>query len=186
MLTRHPDCDGNDDNNPLNWKHGGYSQVDAVRYNINPTQDQGYTPGTCSYHLQEDEQWSGIDGPGTERHWHFQIQQALMKDGTGNEIGRLGFKKNSGDGDPQSEGAGNSLNWETKLPDKLVITSEAQGNPRDYIQFTIGGQSWKTSDPDTGTPRCNVGGWNSHYSPAVSLPFPKTYLKHELTVETES
>lgn len=109
-----------------------------------------------------------------------------MKDGAGNEIGRLGFKKNSGDGDPQSEGDGNSLNWETKLPDKLVITSEAQGNPRDYIQFTIGGQSWKTSDPDTGTPRCNVGKWNSHYSPAVSLPFPKTYLRHELMVEIES
>ncbi|KAL8724612.1 MAG: hypothetical protein Q9181_006752 [Wetmoreana brouardii] len=166
MTSIMDDCDGNDDKNPLNWKHGGYNQVDKVRYNIIPTQDQGYTPGTCSFHLQEDEQWSGIDGPGTERHWHYQIEKALMKDHAGNEIGRLGFKKNSGDGEPQSEGDKNPLNWQTKLPQILAITSEAQGHPRDYVQFTIGSQSWKTSDPDTGTPRCNVGGWSSDYSPA--------------------
>lgn len=61
-----------------------------------------------------------------------------MRDGAGNGVGRLGFKKDSGDGDPQSEGDGHPLNWETKLTDKLVITSEAQGNPKDYVQFTIG------------------------------------------------
>lgn len=118
-----------------------------------------------------------MDGPGTERHWSYGIEKAIMKDGAGNEIGRLGFKKDSGDGDPQPEGDGNPLNWETKLPEKLAITSEAQGNPRDYIQFTIGGQSWKSSDPDEGTPRCNVGGWTSRYSPAVSLPSLETCLR---------
>ncbi len=109
-----------------------------------------------------------------------------MKDGAGNEIGRLGFKKDSGDRDPQSEGDKNPLNWETKLPDKLVITSEAQGHPRDYVQFTIGGQSWTTNDPDTGTPRCNVGGWNSDYSPTVSLLSFKTCLKYKLIIRVES
>lgn len=99
-----------------------------------------------------------------------------MKDGAGNEIGRLGFKKDSGDGDPQGEGDGNPLHWETKLPDKLSITSEAQGNPRDYMQFYIGSQSWSTNSPDTGTPRCNVGGWSSNFSPSVSLPSFKTHL----------
>ena len=177
VLTIHSGCDGNDGSNPLNWKHGGFNQVDTVRYNIIPTQDQGYTPGSCSFHLQEDEQWSGVDGPGTERSWSYQIEQALMKDGAGNEIGRLGFKKDSGDGDPQSEGDGNSLQWETKLPDKLIITSEAQGDPKDYIQFTIGAQSWKTSDPATGTPRCKVGGWSSSYSPAVSVQSFETCLR---------
>lgn len=140
-----------------------------MRYNIIPTQDQGYTPGTCSFHLQEDEQWSGNDGPGTERHWSYEIEQALMKDGAGNEIGRLGFNTNSGDGDPQSEGDGHPLQWQTKLPDNLAITSEAQGNPKDYVQFGIGAQTWSTNDPDSGTPRCDVGGWNKEYSPAVSF-----------------
>ena len=109
-----------------------------------------------------------------------------MKDGAGNEIGRLGFKKDSGDGDPQSEGDGNPLNWETKLPDKLGITSEAQGNPKDYVQFTIGGQKWNTNDPDTGTPRCDVGGWNRQYSPAVSLSSFETCFRCKLMISAES
>lgn len=95
-----------------------------------------------------------------------------MKDGANKEIGRLGFKKDSGDGDPQGEGDGNPIQWETKLPDKLQITSEAQGNPRDYIQFSIGAQSWTTSDGNTSNPRCNVGGWSSDFSPAVSIYLP--------------
>lgn len=109
-----------------------------------------------------------------------------MKDGAGHEIGRLGFKKNSGDGDPQSEGDKSPLHWQTKLPDTLAIKSEAAGHPRDYIQFDIGRQSWKTSDPDTGIPGCKVRGWSSHFSPSVSLSILKTYLRHELMDETAS
>jgi hypothetical protein len=90
-----------------------------------------------------------------------------MKDDAGNTIGTMGFAANGKDGDPQSAGDGNSLMFNSKLPDSLFITPEAQGNPRDYIQFTIGSQSWKTS-MSTGTTRCNTGGWNSKYSPAVS------------------
>lgn len=167
-----PDCDGGDPKNPLNWKHGGSNSVNPVTYHIDPTQDQGYTPGTCSFHLQEDESWTGIDGPGTERIFTYHIEQALMKDGAGKEIGRLGFKKDSGDGDPQEEGDGNPLEWETKLSNKLQITSEAQGDPKDYIQFTIESQSWKTSDANAGNPRCEVGGWSGDFTPIVSLPFP--------------
>lgn len=90
-----------------------------------------------------------------------------MKDGAGNEIGRLSFKQHSGDGDPVRAGDGNPLTWNTKLPQRLAITPEAQGNPRDYVQFMINSQSWKTTD--NGTPGCNTGEWSSSFSPAVSL-----------------
>lgn len=142
--------------------------MDKVKYNIIPTQDQGYTPGVCAFHLQEDEKWSGVDGPGTERTWRYDIEQATMKDGAGAAIGTLGFANDGKEGAPVSAGDKNSLTWNTKLPSGLVITPEAQGNPRDYIQFTIGAQSWKTSD-EQGIPRCQTGGWTSDYSPAVSF-----------------
>lgn len=109
----------------------------------------------------------------TKRHWYYAIEKAIiMKDGAGNEIGRIGFQKDSGDGYGQIEGDGNPSKWETKLPDKLAISSEAQGNPRNYIQFTIGAQNWKTSDPNEGMPRCNVGEWSSQWSPTVGLLTP--------------
>ena len=141
--------------------------MDKVKYNIIPTTDQGYTPGVCAFHLQEDEEWSGVDGPGTERTWTYQIEQATMKDGAGAVIGTLGFASDGQTGAPVGAGDKDALTWNSKLPSGLVITPEAQGDPRDYVQFTIGGQSWKTSD-GSGTPRCQTGGWSSAYSPAVS------------------
>lgn len=160
------DCDGNDPQNPLNWKYGGHFGDGTVQYDIIPWADQGYTPGECSFHLQEDESWSGVDGPGTKRTWKYHIERATMRDGAGATIGTVGFAANGKDADPQSAGDGNPLVWDTRLPDALSITPEAQGDPRDYVQFTIGSQSWTTNDPDSGRPRCNVGGWSSHYSPA--------------------
>jgi hypothetical protein len=151
----------------LDWKHGGLNQVGNVKYNIIPTQDQGYTPGVCSFHLQEDEQWFGVDGPGTQRTWNYEIEQATLKDGAQAVIGTLGFAANGKDGASIGAGDGNSLTWNSKLPNGLVITPEAQGNPRDYVQFTFAAQSWRTTT-DKGTPRCQAGGWNSQYSPAVS------------------
>ncbi|KAI2615686.1 hypothetical protein GGR54DRAFT_264601 [Hypoxylon sp. NC1633] len=159
-------CDGNDPGNPLDWKYGGHLGNGAVQYDIIPWVDQGYTPGECSFHMQEDESWFGVDGPGTERTWKYHIERATMKDGAGNTISTVGFAANGKDADPQSAGDGSPLVWSTNLPDTLSITPEAQGNPRDYVQFTIGSQSWTTNDPDSGRPRCNVGGWSSHYSPA--------------------
>lgn len=143
--------------------------MDQVNYLIVPTVDQGYTPGTCSFHLQEDESWSGVDGPGTERTWYYQIEKATMKDGTGTVIGTVGFADNGQDSAPVTAGDGNPLVWKSSLPDGLSITPEAQGDPRDYIQFSIGGQNWKTST-GTGTAYCQTGDWDSSYSPAVSFP----------------
>ncbi|TVY27287.1 Lipase [Lachnellula hyalina] len=156
-------CDS--DKNPLNWKRGGSFGADQIQYQITPQIDQGYTPGTCSFHLQEDESWSGVDGPGTERHWTYHIEKDTMKDNAGNTIGTEGFASDGTDGSPEKAGDGNPLKWSTKIPDQLVLTPEAGGNPRDYIQFTVGSQSW-TTDNQTGMPYCNVGGWSSNYSPA--------------------
>lgn len=91
-------------------------------------------------------------------------------DGVGAVIGTLGFAANGKDGAPVSAGDKNSLSWNSKLPLNLVITPEAQGNPRDYVQFSIRAQSWRTTT-DNGTPRCQTGGdWSSDHSPAVSSP----------------
>ncbi|KAI1329886.1 hypothetical protein F5Y16DRAFT_396994 [Xylariaceae sp. FL0255] len=153
-------CDGNDPKNPLDWKHGGHYGHGNVQYDIVPWVDQGYTPGQCSFHLQEDEYWYGLDGPGTERHWVYHIEHATMYDGAGAVISTLGF-----DDGAQSASDSHPLSWQTPLPDALVITPEAAGHPRDYVQFSIGSQSWSTNDADTAPSRCNVGGWNQNFSP---------------------
>ena len=46
---------------------------------------------------------------------------------------------------------------------ELEITPEKQN---DYVQFTLGGQSWKSSDKGS----CGVGGWDPRESiPSVSF-----------------
>ncbi|KAJ3539856.1 hypothetical protein NM208_g5315 [Fusarium decemcellulare] len=157
-------CDGNNPANPLNWKHGGTIGDGPVRYGIYPKIDQGYRPGSCSFHLRENVKWFGVDGPGTKRTWWFSVQQLRMVDGAKNEIGRARFKKNSGDGDPIECGDGDPFSWETKLPDRLDITPEARN---DYVQFNIGGRSWTTHKKD-GETSCSVGGYSGRYSPIVS------------------
>ncbi|MCJ1376928.1 hypothetical protein MMC17_000018 [Xylographa soralifera] len=123
-----------------------------------------YTPGNCTFHLEEDESWSGVNSPGFERHWDFHLQKLTLDDGAGVIIGT------SPPGSPIDAGDGNSFSWNTKLPNPLVMTPEAQGNPADYIQFTIGTESWQSSqNDDTKMPFCNVGGFNSDYSLDVSL-----------------
>lgn len=96
-----------------------------------------------------------------------------MRDDAGNTIGTLGFAPNGQDGDPQLAGDGNSLFFVSKLPDALVITPEAAGG--NYIQFTIGSQSWMTSMVE-GSARCKTGGWSSTYSPSVSFNCASPHL----------
>ncbi|KAF2970843.1 hypothetical protein GQX73_g2800 [Xylaria multiplex] len=157
-------CDGDDANNPLNWKRGGRLGAGWVNYIITPAVDQGYTPGTCSFHLQEDESWKGTNGPGTERLYTYYIERATMWDGAGNTIGTLGFAPNGRDPALISAGDGHGLDFNSKLPLSLVITPEARGNPKDYIQFSIGSQSW-TTGISAGSARCVVGAWTSRASP---------------------
>ncbi|KAI0970598.1 SGNH hydrolase-type esterase domain-containing protein [Xylaria arbuscula] len=158
-------CGGNDTNNPLNWKRGGRLGTGWVNYDIVPMVDQGYTPGNCLVHLQEDEGWEGYDGPGTERIFHYFIERATMKDGANNVIGTLGFAPNGVDPALVSAGDKNPLSFNSKLPDSLVITPEARGNPRNYVQFAIGSQSWTTTT-STGNARCQTGDWSADYTPA--------------------
>ncbi|KAI1298001.1 SGNH hydrolase-type esterase domain-containing protein [Xylaria venustula] len=158
-------CGGNDPNNPLNWKRGGRLGAGWVNYDIIPKVEQSYTPGTCSFHLQEDEGWEGVDGPGTERVFHYFIERVTMKDGANNVIGTLGFAPNGVDPALVSAGDKNPVRFDSNLPDSLVITPEARGNPRDYIQFTIGSQSWTTTT-SAGNARCQTGDWSSTWSPA--------------------
>ncbi|KAK8876993.1 hypothetical protein PGQ11_001939 [Apiospora arundinis] len=147
-------CDGNDPKNPLNWKAGGTFGAGQVQYSIRPAADHGYTPGQCSFHLQEDESWSGVDGPGTSRKWKFHVQNMVMRDPNGKEMGRQDNMVEAGHGNPFS--------WKTQaMQGTLEITPEASG---DYIQFAIGKQSWR-SDQVKGPSRCSVGGFNSKYSP---------------------
>lgn len=107
----HTACDGNDPNNLLNWKHGGTLGDGPLRYGIYPEIDQGYRPSSCSFHIRENQSWRGVDGPGTKRTWSFSIQQLRMLDHDKQEIGRAGFKKNSGDGDPIKCGDANLYSW---------------------------------------------------------------------------
>ena len=151
-----------DPKNTLNWKHGGFNQVNYVKYNINPTQNQNYIPGVCTFHLQEDESWTGNDQLDSHRTWYFSIEKATMKDGIGGPIGSVGLDQ------PVPAGAGNPLIWNTTLPNPLVITPESQNG--DYIQFAFAAQSW-TTQVQTGIPNCNVGALNSEYSPDVSFTF---------------
>lgn len=92
-----------------------------------------------------------------------------MKDGAKDVIATAGFASNGEDGAPILAGDGNSFNFDSVLPVSLAITPEAQGNPKDYIQFGFGDESW-TTNTNSGELACTVGGFNRQYSPDVSIP----------------
>lgn len=102
-----------------------------------------------------------------ERHWTYQIEKGDLKDGSGAVIATLGFDSSGQNGVGIDAGAFDPLSFNSALPNPLVITPEAQNG--DYIQFTIGSQSWTTKD-NGAVPGCNTGAWSSAYSPAVSIP----------------
>lgn len=149
-------CDGSDPtHNPLNWKHGGHNQASDARYNIFPTA-QRYEAGICSMHIHEKEDFSGTDGPGTERKHTFHLQDDA-KDSVGKTFAGTGATAVEA-----GQGGGNPYTL-VGYYDTLLVTPEAQG---DYIQFSIGQQSWTTKD-GTGVPRCQVGGWDSDFTPVA-------------------
>ena len=157
LTTVMDSCDGNDPtHNPLNWKHGGHTQTSDAKYNIFPTA-QRYKAGVCTMHIHEKEDFSGIDGPGTERKHTFHLQDDA-KDSVGNTFAGTGANAVEA-----GQGGGNPYNL-VGYYDTLVVTPEAQGG--DYIQFTMGQQSWTTKD-GTGVPRCQVGEWDSELTPVA-------------------
>lgn len=146
-------CDTNGDgNNPTNWKHGGYLTSGVAKYDIVPLADRGYAPGTCAFHLHEEEYFEGVDGPGTERQHQFYLRDSV-KDGSGSVVSSVPSDVSFGDSDPYVLNA---------FYAPLTMAPESQNG--DYIQFTIGSLSWTTNDA-SGPGRCNTGGWDGAYSP---------------------
>ncbi|KAG9228643.1 peptidase S8/S53 domain-containing protein [Amylocarpus encephaloides] len=68
MSTIMNSCDGNDANNPHNWKHGGNIQVDQIRYNI-AVLAKRYFAGIYNFHLSE---WEWFT-PKPNRKWTFKV-----------------------------------------------------------------------------------------------------------------
>ena len=155
LTTVMDSCDGNDPtHNALNWKHGGHYRASDAQYNIFPTA-QRYKAGVCSMHIHEKEDFLGVDGPGTERTHTFHLQDDA-KDSVGNTFSGTGANAVEA-----GQGGGNPYKL-VGYYDTLLVTPEAQGG--DYIQFSIGQQSWTTKD-GTGVPRCQVGDWDSDFTP---------------------
>lgn len=63
---------------------------------------------------------------------------------------------------PMNAGPNHPLRIISKLKDVMEVTPEAQG---DYIQFTVGGASWKSTDTDNYM-GCSVGGWDGSDYPS--------------------
>ena len=97
-------------------------------------------------HVYEEESWTGVDGPGTRRDWTFKLR-ITGKDSKDHVLYTSELVK-----------AGNDYPYMMKgvYYDDLVFTPEARG---DCIQFTIGGQSWRSSDGDQNRAAawCRVG-----------------------------
>ncbi|KAL9127037.1 MAG: hypothetical protein Q9175_007814 [Cornicularia normoerica] len=155
MTTIMDSCDRNDpQNNPMNWKHGGYNQVGDERYNVNPMTER-YKSGVCAVHVHEKEYFSGRDGLDTERSHIFNLT-VDAKDADGKIIGGTYGKE------VEAGQKGRSPYKFEGYYSTLEITPEAQSN--NYIQFTIGSQSWTTKDNKV-IPRCQTGDWDGSYSP---------------------
>ena len=60
--------------------------------------------------------------------------------------------------------AGNSYHFKSKLHNEPVITDEHQ---KDYVQITIAGLSWSSTEPSGGA-GCTVGGWGIKEGPICS------------------
>ena len=53
---------------------------------------------------------------------------------------------------------------DSKLSNPLVITPEAKG---DYVQFTLGTESWASTDSGPSQTKCTVGPWDASDYPEV-------------------
>jgi len=146
-------CGGGAPDNPLNWKHGGFTAASngLIRYSVTPTQSR-YVHGRCKVHVREKATW----------HWEANRNQRIWKfwddinvfDPHGTSIGGSGGDVYSADGDPAI--------LKGVLYDDLKLTDEAKNS---YIQFELGAQRWSSSD----SPQCSVGAYDSDYTPAVSI-----------------
>lgn len=130
----------------MNWKHGGKLVFGSMTYHIDIIATR-YMAGRCSFHVTEYERWGGSDTSGSSRWWMFHVEVAALDGSQKKQIGGDRYKQYD---------ASNSYLLGNVYYDTLVLTPEAQG---DYIRFTVGTQSWTTSDS-----QCQVGGYGSQYS----------------------
>ena len=107
-----------------------------------------YATGTCQIHVKEYE--TCLD---EARNLYAVV---TMWDNAGTQIGKT---------DQSSPGvsinANNDYPFYSSLSDALVITGEHDG---DYVQFSLGAMSWKSSD-SSGSPYCSTGGWDPSQGP---------------------
>lgn len=113
-----------------------------------------YAPGTCSFHLTETQVCEG----NSNNLW------ALIRlvDDKKNEIGSITANDTDALGVPINDK--DPYSFTSKLPMPIVITGEHRG---DYVQFTYGGTSWR-STTTTGPATCNNGGWDPKGGPECS------------------
>ncbi|RDL42547.1 uncharacterized protein BP5553_02526 [Venustampulla echinocandica] len=144
-------CDGNNPDNPMNWKHGGSYDLDKVKFEVIPNKKH-YVPGICSFHVHQIETYYCADLAGTLRRYKY-TTNVTAKDSKGNILFTSGDMEA---GDP------NSYKMGAVYYDTLVLTPESRG---DYIQFNLGGQSWTTKDVGAQGQKCKVGDWDSRLKP---------------------
>ncbi len=114
-----------------------------------------YATGTCSFHLDE---WQNCLNDSSNL-----FANITMYDNNKNQIGQTDTSQ-SGDtlGDPIN--SSDPLSFVSKLADPMVVVGEHED---DYIQFSIGSLSWKSTDT-TGSAKCSVGGWNPKDGPSCT------------------
>jgi len=148
-------------------KNGGDRTADCIIYSIKaiknpapasppPPPPPPYATGKCSLHLSQTRSDSTGGAPygDSSKAPDFFVTIDIFDNN----------KANIGHHDSAAAGAGNSLSVTGKLADSMVITPENRG---DYIQFTLGAQSWASSDGG----KCTVGNWDPAQSnPAVNAP----------------
>ena len=146
-------------------KKGGERTADCITYSIKATRNgapassppppgPAYATGKCSLHLSQ----TRSDPAGGAPYGDASMAPNFFVtiDVFDNNKAKIGHH------DEVAAGAGRSLSLDSKLADPMVITPENQG---DYIQFTLGAQSWASSDAGM----CTVGSWDpAGWNPAVS------------------
>lgn len=120
-----------------------------------PTKSPPYATGVCSFHMTY---WRPFFWPDGSNPYEIEIR---IKDNNKATIGWL----------PHTD-SDNQMSWNvvSRLEDPLAVTPESQ---HDYVQFTLGSQSWRTdkaTDPKH-IPNCSVGDWDCSDDPCVSYPF---------------
>ena len=113
-----------------------------------------YNPGTCSFHLTETQV---CDSDSSNL-----FALIRLVDDKKNEIGAITANDTDSLGVPIN--AKDPYSFTSKLPMPIVITGEHRG---DYVQFTYGGTSWR-STTKTGPATCSNGGWDPKGGPHCS------------------